>query len=119
MPHRYNLLHPTEKVLEGDAEPALEFSHFVALMSGGKGPIQKQLMQQVREFGAAFSLFDMDEQGTIDLEEFIEGCRCLGLDRVWGEPKIKLLFQEVDQDGSGVMDFTEFSHMMTEANTDP
>jgi len=108
----------TLKELDGDAEPGLNFSHFVSLMSGGKGPIQKQLMSQVREFGAAFSLFDTDEQGTIDLDEFIAGCECLGLDRVWGEAKIKALFDEVDEDGSGVMDFTEFSHMMTEADTE-
>ena len=29
------------KAKEGEEEPSLEFSHFVALMSGGKGPIQK------------------------------------------------------------------------------
>lgn len=69
----------------------------------------------MKEFLAAWSLFATEEQEEIDLENFREGCSKLGLG--WKPSVAAECFNEVDTDFGGNIDFTEFSNMLSGANT--
>eukprot|EP00656_Telonema_subtile_P005597 TRINITY_DN12548_c0_g1_i1.p1 TRINITY_DN12548_c0_g1~~TRINITY_DN12548_c0_g1_i1.p1 ORF type:complete len:1418 (+),score=407.99 TRINITY_DN12548_c0_g1_i1:325-4578(+) len=94
----------------------LNFADFVAAMSGKDCLLQKRLVEQVREFDAAFSVFDRDKQGEISLEDFSKGVVRLGLP--WSQEQMVECFREVDEDGGGVMEFTEFSQLMSAPRTE-
>eukprot|EP00040_Diaphanoeca_grandis_P005319 m.32331 g.32331 ORF g.32331 m.32331 type:complete len:164 (-) comp16625_c2_seq1:83-574(-) len=68
--------------------------------------------EQKQEIREAFDLFDTDGSGSIDGKELKVAMRALGF-----EPKsedIKKYIAEVDKDGDGTIDYTEFLKMMTE-----
>ena len=56
----------------------------------------------------AFSIFDEDKSGDIDNKEFKNLVNTLG----WGisETKMIELMKEIDKDGSGAIDYEEFSN---------
>merc|ERR1711975_101381 len=59
----------------------------------------------------AFDLFDTDGSGSIDAKELKVAMRALGF-----EPKkeeIQKMIADIDKDGSGTIDFSEFLEMMT------
>merc|ERR1712124_193325 len=67
----------------------------------------------------AFDLFDTDGSGSIDAKELKVAMRALGF-----EPKkeeIQKMIQDVDDDGSGTIEFPEFMTMMSQKilNRDP
>merc|ERR1739843_45578 len=69
--------------------------------------------------GEAFDLFDTDGSGSIDSKELKVAMRALGF-----EPKkeeIQKMIADVDDDGSGTIEFDEFLKMMTTKilNRDP
>lgn len=63
------------------------------------------------EFQAAFSLFDVDGKGEIDFDEFAAGVKRLGLN--WRESTCRQCFNEVDEDAGGILEFIEFSYVMS------
>merc|ERR1711934_307121 len=75
--------------------------------------------QRVRECKEAFDLFDTDGSGTIDQKELKVAMRALGFESKRDE--IKKMIADVDQNGSGVIEYTEFLDMMTQkmAERDP
>merc|ERR1712196_300215 len=71
------------------------------------------------EIKEAFDLFDTDGSGSIDAKELKVAMRALGF-----EPKkeeIQKMIQDVDDDGSGTIEFPEFMTMMSQKilNRDP
>merc|ERR1712070_237248 len=63
------------------------------------------------EIKEAFDLFDTDGSGSIDAKELKVAMRALGF-----EPKkeeIQKMIQDVDDDGSGTIEFPEFMTMMS------
>merc|ERR1712167_410075 len=62
--------------------------------------------EQVDEIREAFSLFDSDASGAIDVRELKAAMRALGLE-------LKKMVSDVDNDGNGTIEFVEFLGMMT------
>jgi len=86
-----------------------------AAPAGGK----KLTDEQVSQIAQAFQLFDTDGSGTIETQELKIAMRALGF-----EPKqeeIDKMVRDVDDDGSGSVDYPEFLEMMAHKilNRDP
>ncbi|VAH92819.1 neo-calmodulin-like [Triticum urartu] len=62
--------------------------------------------EQIDEFRAAFNLFDKDGDGTITTKELGTVMRSLG--QRPSEEELREMIAEVDTDGNGVVDFSEF-----------
>jgi centrin-1 len=80
---------------------------------------KKLTEEQVGQITQAFELFDTDGSGTIETQELKIAMRALGF-----EPKqeeIDKMVRDVDDDGSGSVDFPEFLDMMAHKilNRDP
>ena len=66
--------------------------------------------EQIAEFKEAFSLFDKDGDGSITTKELGTVMRSLGQNPT--EAELQDMINEVDQDGSGTIDFPEFLTLM-------
>jgi len=66
--------------------------------------------EQVREFKDAFDIFDEDVSGTVSTGELASVMRTLGQDI--NEKEVGQMIAEVDNDGSGEIDFAEFCTLM-------
>ncbi|MBN3305617.1 centrin-2 [Amia ocellicauda] len=76
---------------------------------GPKPELTEELRQEIRE---AFELFDTDGAGHIDVKELKVAMRALGF-----EPKkeeIKRMTTEIDKDGTGKINFSDFLAIMTQ-----
>ena len=67
--------------------------------------------EQIEEFKEAFSVFDKDGDGTITLDELSIVMKSLGRNATREE--LKAMIAEVDDDGSGEIEFEEFLRLMT------
>jgi len=68
--------------------------------------------EQRQEVKEAFELFDTDKDGAIDYHELKVAMRALGFDLKKAE--VLKLLRDHDKHGQGVMDFDDFSKIMTE-----
>merc|ERR1712072_179090 len=78
---------------------------------GGKkkaGQLSEEQLDEIRE---AFSLFDGDQSGAIDVRELKAAMRALGFE-VKNE-ELKKMVSDVENDGNGTIEFAEFLEMMT------
>merc|ERR1711924_300017 len=78
---------------------------------GGKkkaGQLSEEQLDEIRE---AFSLFDSDASGAIDVRELKAAMRALGFE-VKNE-ELKKMVSDIDGDGNGTIEFSEFLTMMT------
>ena len=66
--------------------------------------------EQISEFKQAFSLFDKDGDGAITSKELGTVMQLLGQSPT--ETELQDMINEVDDDGNGTIDFTEFLNMM-------
>ena len=107
----------------------LDLSKFVHIMTnaqdaqaasdgkaGGGTGIKQKLQRQMEEFRMAYILMDEDMGGSISAEELISGVRLIGLS--WSEEKCRRVFEGIDADGSGEIDFDEFCALMTKPMSD-
>merc|ERR1712188_78408 len=67
------------------------------------GQLSDEQLDEIRE---AFSLFDSDASGMIDIRELKAAMRALGFE-------VKKMVTDVDNDGNGTIEFVEFLGMMT------
>merc|ERR1712144_11416 len=72
------------------------------------GQLTDDQLDEIRE---AFSLFDSDASDQIDVRELKAAMRALGFE-VKNE-ELKKMVQDVDNDGNGTIEFSEFLQMMT------
>merc|ERR1712057_124165 len=72
------------------------------------GQLTDDQLDEIRE---AFSLFDADASGMIDVRELKAAMRALGFE-VKNE-ELKKMVTDVDNDGNGTVEFAEFLAMMT------
>merc|ERR1712098_541993 len=73
-----------------------------------KGGLSEEQMDEIRE---AFNLFDGDQSGAIDIRELKAAMRALGFE-IKNE-ELKKMVADIDNDGNGTIEFTEFLQMMT------
>ncbi|KAI3378374.1 hypothetical protein SNEBB_000138 [Seison nebaliae] len=66
--------------------------------------------EQIDEFREAFRLFDKDGDGTITIKELGVVMRSLGQNPT--EKELQVMIAQVDADGNGSIDFTEFLMMI-------
>ena len=74
----------------------------------GRNELTEEQKQEIKE---AFDLFDTEGTGQIDVKELKVAMRALGF-----EPKkeeVRKMIGEVDKEGRGVIDFTDFMDLMT------
>merc|ERR1712097_98713 len=67
------------------------------------GQLTEEQLDEIRE---AFSLFDSDASGMIDIRELKAAMRALGFE-------LKKMVNDIDNDGNGTIEFAEFLMMMT------
>merc|ERR1712054_580036 len=72
------------------------------------GQLSEEQLDEIRE---AFSLFDSDASGAIDVRELKAAMRALGFE-VKNE-ELKKMVSDIDGDGNGTIEFQEFLEMMT------
>merc|ERR1739848_495748 len=72
------------------------------------GQLTDDQLDEIRE---AFSLFDADASGMIDVRELKAAMRALGFEIKNEEPK--KMVSDIDGDGNGTIEFGEFLGMMT------
>merc|ERR1712205_209448 len=72
------------------------------------GQLSDEQLDEIRE---AFSLFDSDASGMIDVRELKAAMRALGFE-VENE-ELKKMVTDIDNDGNGTIEFSEFLQMMT------
>merc|ERR1712036_21045 len=82
--------------------------HNMPARSKKKGALSEEQLDEIRE---AFNLFDNDQSGAIDVRELKAAMRALGFE-VKNE-ELKKMVSDVDNDGNGTIEFTEFLQMMT------
>ena len=72
--------------------------------------------EQIEEFKEAFQLFDKDGDGSITTHELGTVMRSLGQNPT--DTELQEMISEVDEDGGGSIDFTEFLTMMVKKMKD-
>jgi Ca2+-binding EF-hand superfamily protein len=73
--------------------------------------LPKLTEEQILEFKEAFKLFDKDNGGSIDVDELKDALESLG--QIVTEESVQELVDEVDEDGSGEIEFDEFLVLMS------
>merc|ERR1711861_122442 len=73
------------------------------------GQLSDEQLDEIRE---AFSLFDSDASGMIDIRGLKAAMRALGFE-VKNE-ELKKMVTDIDNDGNGTIEFAEFLMMMTQ-----
>jgi calmodulin len=87
------------------------------MMDDEEVPPEAQLSgEQIAEFREAFALFDKDGDDSITTKELGTVMRSLGQNPT--EAELDAMIQEVDQDGSGTIEFTEFLTLMAKKMRD-
>ena len=72
------------------------------------GQLSEEQLDEIRE---AFSLFDADASGMIDIRELKAAMRALGFEVK--KEELRKMITDIDADGSGQIEFPEFLEMMT------
>jgi len=95
--------------VDDDGSGLLEFEEFAQLAA--KFLLEEDLVELKKELREAFRIYDKEGVGYITNEVFIEILR--ELDPKLTEENLDDIIQEIDEDGSGTVDFEEFMQMMT------
>ena len=66
--------------------------------------------EQIEEFKEAFLIFDLDHDNTISTDELAQVMRSMGYTPTQAE--VEEMIREVDADGNGSLDFSEFLTLM-------
>ena len=90
---------------------SLDYTFFVLLFAGArKDSLQLPLLCQLNELREAFAVCDVDGSGSLDVDEIGETLTAMGAERT--RPEVEKMVAEVDEDGSGELDFFEFMMLM-------
>ena len=68
-------------------------------------------VDEIVEIKKAFDIFDTDQSGAISVQELLKAMTNLGFDSK--NPSIFNMISDMDEDGSGEIEFDEFLDMMT------
>lgn len=93
------------KEIDSDGDGFVDFDEFVELNT--KGVDSEEIMTNLKD---AFSVYDIDGNGSITAEELFEVLKSLGDECSLAE--CRKMISGVDSDGNGTIDFEEFKVMM-------
>eukprot|EP00756_Hemistasia_phaeocysticola_P048891 Hpha_TRINITY_DN23305_c0_g1::TRINITY_DN23305_c0_g1_i1::g.96854::m.96854/K16465/CETN1; centrin-1 len=109
--------------IDPSPEPELDFEQFLSWMEGAEGGSDAVLKAKIRAQGLkplnsnqiqglkeCFDHFDTDGSGSIDSSELGEVFKAFGQEV--SEEEIQRMLAEVDEDGSGEIEFDEFLMLM-------
>merc|ERR1739845_132074 len=94
--------------IDEDGSGLLEFGEFCQLAAKFLVEEDEALKKELKE---AFRIYDKDQQGYITTDTLKEILR--EIDNKLSEEDLDGIIEEVDEDGSGTLDFDEFMEMMT------
>mmetsp|Transcript_5953 Transcript_5953/g.10696 ORF Transcript_5953/g.10696 Transcript_5953/m.10696 type:complete len:620 (+) Transcript_5953:104-1963(+) len=100
------------KEADTDGSGVVDYTEFLA------ATMDKKIYNQEEVVWTAFKKFDLDDNGSIDVQEL---SKVLGDDSVIeamhikDRDKLETIFHSVDKNGDGVIDFDEFFQMMRQA----
>ena len=94
--------------IDEDGSGLLEFAEFCQLAA--KFLVEEDEEALKKELKEAFRIYDKEQLGYISIETLKEILR--ELDNKLTEDDLDGIIEEVDEDGSGTMDFDEFQEMM-------
>lgn len=104
---------PTNEELEkmiveadGDGDGFIDLNEFIELNT--KGVDSNEVLENLKD---AFSVFDVDKNGSITVDELQKVLGSLGEECTAGE--CRRMIAGVDQDGDGMISFDEFKMMMS------
>merc|ERR1712045_393509 len=95
---------------EVDEEETGKFTFMMFCQVAAKFMIEDDEEQMKEELKEAFRIYDKDNQGFITNDTLKEILR--EIDSTLTEEDLDGIVEEVDEDGSGTMDFDEFQEMM-------
>jgi len=95
--------------VDDDGSGLLEFEEFAQLAA--KFLLEEDLVEMKKELKEAFRIYDKEGNGYITNEVFLEILR--ELDPKLTQENLDDIIEEIDEDGSGTVDFEEFMQMMT------
>jgi len=95
--------------VDDDGSGLLEFEEFAQLAA--KFLLEEDLVEMKKELKEAFRIYDKEGLGYITNEVFLEILR--ELDPKLTQENLDDIIEEIDEDGSGTVDFEEFMQMMT------
>jgi len=95
--------------VDDDGSGLLEFEEFAQLAA--KFLLEEDLTELKKELREAFRIYDKEGVGYITNDVFVEILR--ELDPKLTQENLDDIIQEIDEDGSGTVDFEEFMAMMT------
>merc|ERR1711878_193783 len=95
--------------IDEDGSGLLEFGEFCQLAA--KFLVEEDEEALKKELKEAFRIYDKDQQGYITTDVLKEILR--EIDSKLSEEDLDGIIEEVDEDGSGTLDFDEFMEMMT------
>merc|ERR1719438_466397 len=96
--------------VEVDEEETGKFTFMMFCQVAAKFMIEDDEEQMKEELKEAFRIYDKEGQGFITNEVLKEILR--EIDSTLTENDLENIIEEVDEDGSGTMDFDEFQEMM-------
>lgn len=91
-----------------DHDHSGEISHYECI----RFMLLSVLQASVSRVISLFKLWDADCDGTVDKEEFLHGFETMGFDVKVMREAICQLFDELDEDGSGTLDYEELSRTL-------
>jgi len=95
--------------VDDDGSGLLEFEEFAQLAA--KFLLEEDLVEMKKELREAFRIYDKEGVGYITNDVFVEILK--ELDPKLTKEDLDDIIEEIDEDGSGTVDFEEFMQMMT------
>ncbi|KAK3597187.1 hypothetical protein CHS0354_003685 [Potamilus streckersoni] len=95
--------------LDSNGNGTIEFNEFLKMMSTKA----KSTEEEAEELRAAFSKFDKDGNGKINVKELQAAMTEIG-DTPFSKDEAKAMIKEADIDGDGCINYNEFVKIMTQ-----
>ncbi|CAF0862845.1 unnamed protein product [Rotaria sordida] len=92
--------------VDGDGSGTVDFDEFLALMAK-----KTKEAEDERELREVFRVFDKNSRGVIDVADLKMIFKALDPDMP--DDEVEQIISEVDEDGSGTVDYEEFYKLMT------
>ncbi|CAF3390894.1 unnamed protein product [Rotaria sp. Silwood1] len=92
--------------VDGDGSGTVDFDEFLALMAK-----KTKEAEDERELREVFRVFDKNSRGVIDVTDLKMIFKALDPDMP--DDEVEQIISEVDEDGSGTVDYEEFYKLMT------